>query len=110
MAGNPCKVEVEVMQGTRVRVTATFTALGASTPSDPTTVTFKVKPPDVGATVETYVYGVDSEVVRSSAGVFYLDVTCTTRGVWWVQGKGSGPTGINAVMEVAINTDGTVIS
>lgn len=110
MAGSPAKVEVTVLSGTRVRLTATFTPLGTTVPADPSSVVFKTLAPTSGAEATTYTYGVDAAVVRSSAGVFYLDVTCNARGTWWMQVKGSGPSGIQAVAEVAVQCDGTVIS
>lgn len=108
MAGSPSEVSIEVLAGARVRVTSTFTPLGSTTPADPTTVTFKTYSP-AGATT-TLVYGTDAAVVKYSAGVYYLDVIASTRGIWWVQAKGSGATGINVVTEVAIKADAPVIA
>lgn len=72
--------------GDVVRVTETFTVNG--TPTDPSTLTVKVKIP--AGTITTYVYGVDAQVVRSSAGVFYVDVTPATPGTYAVRFHGTG--------------------
>lgn len=71
--------------GTVVRTTGTFRV--GSTLTDPTAITCMVKTP---AGVETsYVYG-SSAVVRSSVGVYYLDVPCTESGKWYLRWKGTG--------------------
>lgn len=75
-------------QGTRIRSTATFTN-AAGTNTDPTTVTVKYR---VGnGTVTTKVYVTDPEVVRSAAGIFYIDLDVgTARGMWHVRWEGTG--------------------
>jgi uncharacterized protein YfaS (alpha-2-macroglobulin family) len=47
---------------------------------DPSTVTFKVKPP-TGAII-TYAYGVDSQLVKDSVGDYYVDVNANAEGTW----------------------------
>lgn len=101
-------LDIKVVQGNRCRVTATFTALGATSPGDPSTVKFEVLA-SVGV-LNTYVYGVDAQVVRVSAGVYYLDFVAATKGTWWAKVSGYGATGINAVAEASVQAEGTVIS
>lgn len=74
-----------------VRVAANFqTDDGADV--DPATVTLRVMSPE---NVETsYVYGVDSEVVKANVGDYYADITPDASGRWayrW-QATGSGTT------------------
>ena len=72
--------------GQQVRCTCTFTVNSVNT--DPTTVTAKVKDP---SGVETsYVYGVDEEVVKSAAGIYYIDVTTDENGLWYFRFEGTG--------------------
>lgn len=73
--------------GTLVRVTGTFTDSGGSA-VDPTTVTFKYRTPE-GVTT-TYVYTTDAELVKSSTGVYYVDVSVTSSGVWWHEFSSTG--------------------
>lgn len=62
-----------------------FTVSG--TPTDPTTITLKVKTP---AGVETtYTYAA-AELTRASAGVFTRDQDCTEAGVWTYRFVGTG--------------------
>lgn len=71
-------------QGDTIRATATFSG-------DPTAVTFLVR--NQAGTTTTYVYGDDVEVIRSSAGVYYVDVivpTTSSNGRWHVRAEGSG--------------------
>jgi len=73
--------------GDAVRITNTFTNL-AGTATDPTTITVKVKTP---ANIETtYVYLTDAAVVRTSTGVYYIDVSLTEAGVWAYRFVGTG--------------------
>lgn len=59
---------------------------------DPTTVTFKIQIPDEEGTVVTYVYGVDSELVKDpvEVGRYHVDYTITVKGMhkWWTIGTG----------------------
>jgi hypothetical protein len=66
-------------KGQVVEVVATFYA--DDTPTDPSTVVFKVKRPN--GTVNTYTYGVGTDVTRVEAGVFSLDIT-------WYRAEGTG--------------------
>lgn len=72
--------------GDVVRVTTTFTKLGVVT--DPTTVTFRVKPPS--GTLVDYVYGTDANVAKVSTGVFRVDVDVDAAGTWYVRSIGTG--------------------
>ena len=55
---------------------------------DPAAVFAKVKDP-VGNEV-TYAYPADPELVRESAGVYYVDVDITLEGIWWVRFYSTG--------------------
>jgi hypothetical protein len=74
-------------QGDLTRLSVTFRN-AADTPTDPTTVTFTIKTPT--GTETTYIYGVDAEVVKESAGVFHVDVMLTEPGVWVWSWVGTG--------------------
>jgi len=69
----------EFTQGAVVRVTGTFTN-AAGSPTDPTTVIFKFKNP-LGVTT-TYTYPTDSQLVKSSTGIYYVDVNADISGAW----------------------------
>jgi hypothetical protein len=72
--------------GSSARISCTFKVSGTAT--DPTTVTFKQRTP---AGVETtLVYGVDAAVQRTSAGLFFVDVTFGEAGKWTFRWKGTG--------------------
>jgi hypothetical protein len=66
--------------GDIVRVTGTWTDSGG-TATDPGTVTFTYTDPSGTATTLTYV--TDAEVVKSSTGVYYVDVTANLEGTWF---------------------------
>lgn len=66
-------------KGDRVRCTGTFTD-SAGAAQDPTAVFFQFKDPSDNAT--TYTYGVDAELVKSSTGVYYVDVDADEEGTW----------------------------
>jgi hypothetical protein len=74
-------------QHSLVRLQATFKN-AALTLTDPTTVSIKLTLPD--RSVTTYVYGTDSEVVKDSTGVFYLDLICDTAGIHKYHYHGTG--------------------
>lgn len=75
------------MIGSLVRITGTFTVL--TVPTDPTTVTCKVKTP--AAVTTTYVYGVDAALKKASTGIYYLDVDASTYGNWFYRFEGTAP-------------------
>lgn len=66
-------------RGDLVRCTGTLTN-SAGTAIDPTGLTVMVRTP-AGATT-TFTYGTDAEVVRSSIGIYYIDVSVTQEGDW----------------------------
>ena len=59
------------------RLTVTFTD-SAGSAGDPAAITFRLRAPD--GTVTAYVYGTDAELVRTAAGVYYVDWTCAKPG------------------------------
>lgn len=73
--------------GDLVKLTAAFTN-SAGAPSDPAGLSFKVKDPN--GNVTTYVYGIDSQVVRASAGNYYVEVSATLAGTWYYRFAGTG--------------------
>jgi hypothetical protein len=73
-------------KGQVVEVVATFSVDGS--PTDPSTITFKVRRPN--GIINTYVYGVGLEVTRVEAGVYSLDITCDQSGEFWYRAEGTG--------------------
>ena len=74
--------------GSSPTLTATITnASGVNT--DPATLTFKVKNP--AGDVTTYVYGTDVELVKSATGVYYVELYCTSGGIWCWQFAATNP-------------------
>lgn len=67
-------------EGTLVTAQGTFRN-SAGALADPTTVKVTVRKPD--GTTTTYTYGTDSEVVKSSTGIYYINLdTTSNRGLW----------------------------
>jgi flagellar hook assembly protein FlgD len=62
---------MSVLIGNIIKVKATFKDEDGDV-QDPTTVQVRVKNPS--ASVTTYVYGTDPEVVRTSKGVYYIEI------------------------------------
>jgi hypothetical protein len=60
----------------------------SGTDVDPGTLTLTIKAPGIAAVV--YTYGVDSEIVRTAAGIFYLLYTTTTAGKHYYRWNGTG--------------------
>lgn len=73
--------------GDLVRLSAEFRDIAGAL-VDPSTVTFKVKPP--GGDVVAYVYGTDPEVVRDSVGAFHVDWTVEINGTHWWRFESTG--------------------
>ena len=73
--------------GDKIRVSVTFTV--SSTATDPTIVTIKYKTPSGAAT--TWVYGTDIQVIKSSTGNYYADISATEGGLWPYRWEGTGP-------------------
>ena len=74
-------------QGNLVRVQGVFKD-SDSAAVDPTGVTFKYQVAQ--GTVTTYVYGTDDEIVRSTAGTYYVDLSLAASGWWYYCWAGSG--------------------
>lgn len=60
----------------------------SDTDTDPDTIRVLVKNP-AGA-VSVYVYGTDPEVVKSSTGNYYIDVSLSIAGIWRTRWEGTG--------------------
>lgn len=88
--------------GDTVRSTCTFTNLSAAA-TDPTTVTVKYLSSD--GTLTSKVYLSDVEVVRSGAGVFYIDIAVNRSGRWYVKWFGTGTVAAATPDEVLTVTD-----
>jgi len=73
--------------GDLVRVTGTFTT-AAGVALDPTALYLKYKNP--AGTVTTLTYGVDAAVVKDSTGVYHVDISATTAGVWMYRWYSTG--------------------
>lgn len=63
-----------------VRVTGVFKD-DAGAEADPSTVKFKFRPPG-SATVTTYVYGTDVQLVKDSTGNYHVDIDANVPGTW----------------------------
>jgi hypothetical protein len=57
--------------------------------TDPALVSAKVRKPD--GTIENFVYGTDSELGKSSVGVYFLEIACDEPGIWWYSITGNEP-------------------
>lgn len=55
---------------------------------DPTGVVFKLRTP--AGTTTTYTYGTDVQLVKSTTGTYYADVTITESGPHWYRFAGTG--------------------
>lgn len=79
-------------QKSQVRCTGTFTDIDGNV-VDPTVVIFKYKNP--ASMITTLTYGDDAEVVRSSTGIYYVDLDVDTSGDWYYrfESTGSGKAG-----------------
>ena len=74
--------------GDTPRLTATWTDIN-DLAVDPSAVTFTWKTP--GASVTTYTYGVDAQLVKSSTGIYYVDLALNASGKWSYRFAGTGP-------------------
>lgn len=85
-----------------IRATVTF-ANTSGTATDPDTITWTLRAP---SGVETdYVYGTDSEVTRSSAGVYVLAVALDQSGQWDVRARGTGAVEQTVIGKVVVDRD-----
>ena len=73
--------------GDLVRCSASFKDY-TGTLIDPENVFFKLKDPSGGSAL--YQYGVNSELVRSDTGVYYVDVNASAPGGWWYRFYSTG--------------------
>ena len=71
MSTNPSVVLV----GDRIQYNFSFTGIGTTTPTDPTTVSVIHRQPDGVET--TYVFGVDAEVTQVSVGNYRFEIRIT---------------------------------
>ena len=76
--------EYELGQVPRLTVTITV----ASVNTDPTGLTFQMREPD--GTVTAYVYGTDAQLVKSAAGIYYVDWTIDQEGEHRYRWVGTG--------------------
>lgn len=94
----------QFLEGNRRRYTATFKVPdenGAVT--DPSPVNFyRRKLGTDPATLETYLYGVDDDVVRVSAGVYQIDLDYPTDGRYVIGAEGGGPCTAYAELDVVV--------
>lgn len=74
--------------GDLLRSIGTWTDPDDGTAIDPTTVAVTVVKPD--GTSTTYVFGVDGEVTKTSAGIYKLLVDADQEGVWTVEWFSTG--------------------
>lgn len=74
-------------KGDVLRVTATYTNAAAAA-VDPAVVKFSFKDP--AGFVTTYTYLTDAQLVRSAAGIYYVDVRFTLPGSWFVRHWSTG--------------------
>lgn len=75
--------------GATVRATAEIYNV-AGTLTDPATISFIVENPNNVTT--TYTYGVASEVVKQSTGIYTLDLHVTIEGKWFIAFTSTSPT------------------
>ena len=76
-------------QGGKVRVTGTFTdPFNGDAAIDPTAVYISIRNPS--GTVTTYQYGVEADVKRSGAGVYYYDIDVSSGGKWYYRWWSTG--------------------
>ena len=67
--------------GNLIRVTAAFTDPdNADAPIDPTAVNFTFKDPTGNST--TYLFGIDSQLVKDSVGNYHVDIDINQSGTW----------------------------
>ena len=91
--------------GALVRVTGTFTDANLVA-VDPTIVRFKYRKPGSATTV-TLVYLTDASLVRTGAGVYYVDLDADTAGNWSYRWEGTGT--YQCATENQFNVLGTLV-
>ena len=75
-----------VAVGSRIRFHAAFSSM-QGTPTDPSTITLKVRPPGGTQTYYTFAGG---QLIKDSTGVYRIDLTVTVAGAWTYRWEGSG--------------------
>lgn len=70
-----------------IRLTAKFKN-AAEELADPSSIIFKFKYPD--NTIISYEFGVDSEVVRTGIGTYYVDIDVNNNGIHYYRWEASG--------------------
>lgn len=56
---------------------------------DPGTLMFEYKNP--AGIITSYVYGVDSQLARDSAGNYHVDILGNVQGIWWWRWEATNP-------------------
>ena len=74
-------------QKSQVRCTGTFTDIDGN-PVDPAVVIFKYKNP--AGTITALTYSDDAEVIRSSTGIYYVDLDVDTSRDWYYRFESTG--------------------
>jgi hypothetical protein len=74
--------------GDLVQFTGTFTKLEDDSLIDPTTVRFLFRRPS--GTTDIYVYGTDSEIVRTSLGIYKMSLPIDEEGDWYYRIESTG--------------------
>lgn len=84
--------------GNKIRITGTFTdPLNNDAKVDPVTVYCSVYTPSGQKT--DYEYVVDTEIIKSSTGIYYMDVPLDESGNWYVRWWGTDSDDIGTVAE-----------
>jgi hypothetical protein len=97
-----------IVQGNAVRSRCTFRDIDAAT-LDPAAVVCMVKVPD--GTETPYVYGVDAELVRVSAGIYQLWIaTNAAAGTYTPRWKGTDADGNIVANESAFEVDASAFT
>lgn len=73
--------------GDQIRITGTFTN-STSVTVDPTAIVYKHKDPS--GNTATLTYGTDPQPVRSTKGIYYVDLTLDEAGIWHDRWAGTG--------------------
>lgn len=68
------------MLGATARLSAAIIAPDTGLPVDPTGVLLKIRKPD--ATLVTFIYGINQEIIKTITGNYYMDVVCDQAGKW----------------------------
>lgn len=91
--------------GDLIRITAEFRDADGVL-ADPTAVIFHYKAYNIGQT--TLTYGTDAAVVRSSTGVYYVELSATHDGPWYYRVEGTGA--VQAAAEDYFTVRGTAFA